>query len=352
MLQSETSWEGAKLNGQKATASNDPLWWSRQLLHSVPFITQALVCESEIAEERGCLLFCIEAPFVDIAHKLGILSRFMDDIKVILAKAVVRILNPLVRMLLKHDVSHSEFSELAKRSYVNVANRYFSIPGRKKTHSRVAVLTGLSRKEVLRLTKIEEDQPPVTKGPLNRAARVISGWLRDPDFLDQNNEPKELPLRGDNATFETLVERYSGDITARAILDELIRVGAVSKTEDKTVILKHHAYIPEGSAPEKIDVMAVCASDLLNAAVHNIELEDSSDARFQRQTAYVEIPEHVIQEFKQLSHDRSLELLRELDQWLANKKKNEKAKEGERTGRVGIGIYYIQDEFKDKDGEG
>lgn len=301
------------------------------------------------SKSPGLLLTILVFPVIDTAPKAGILSRLMDDIKIALAKAVVKILNPVVRILLKYEVSHSEFAELAKRSYVNVANQYFSIPGRKKTHSRVAVLTGLSRKEVVRLTKIEEDQPPVTKGPLNRAARVISGWLRDPDFVDQNNEPKELPLRGDNATFELLVERYSGDITARAILDELVRVGAVTKTENKTVILNHHGYIPQGNADEKIDVMAVCAADLLNAAVHNINLEDEEDVRFQRQTAYVEIPEHIINEFKQLSHDRSLELLLELNKWLADKKKTVKPKAGERTGRVGIGIYYIQDELNEND---
>lgn len=349
MLLSAETLEGAKLawtattntgawagnTGRKHTASQD----------SVQHVVNAAYSRVNPRLQSHILYIS----FVDTLHKTGILSRFMEEIKITLAKAVIRILNPLVRILLKHEMSHSEFSELAKRSYVYVANKYFSIPGRKKTHSRVAVLTGLSRKEVLRLSNIEEDQPPVTKGPLNRAARVISGWLRDPDFLTEDNEPKELPLRGDGDTFDTLVERYSGDITARAILDELVRVGAVTKTDNKTVILNHHGYIPEGSAPEKIDVMAVCAGDLLNAAVHNILLEDKHDVRFQRQTAYVEIPEHVIEEFKQLSHDKSLELLLELNQWLASKKKQEKPMEGERTGRVGIGIYYIQDEFKDNE---
>lgn len=72
---------------------------------------------------------------------------------------------------------------------------------------------------------------------LNRAVRVITGWVRDPDFLDEDLQPKELPLRNGTTSFEHLVARYSGGITVRAILDELIRVGAVIKLEKSKVKL-------------------------------------------------------------------------------------------------------------------
>ena len=101
----------------------------------------------------------------------------MNDIKHIIAKAALKVLEPLVRILLRYEVSHSEFSELAKRSYVDVAYKYYSIPNRKQTYSRVAVITGLSRKEVVRLSDEENQGIPETKGPVNRANRVIGGWL-------------------------------------------------------------------------------------------------------------------------------------------------------------------------------
>ena len=290
-----------------------------------------------------------DSPCIDTASEAGILSHFMENIKLILARAVVKILNPLVRLLLRHEISHSEFSELAKRSYVDVAYKYFSIPKRKQTYSRVSVITGLSRKEVVRLANLDEDQPPVTKGPLNRAARVISGWLRDPDFLDDNNEPKQLPLRGETISFDELVARYSGDITARAILDELMRVGAVVKGDNQTVKLSHHGYVPEGSQLDKIDLLSICASDLLNTVVHNLNC-DKQDARFQRQVAYVDIPEHVIEEFKQYSHDKNLALLLDYNKWLAEKKKKIKPKPGEATRRVGVGVYFFESDETNKKG--
>lgn len=248
-------------------------------------------------------------------------------------------LHPLVRILLRHEISHSEFSELAKRAYVDVAYRHFSIPKRKQTYSRVSVLTGLSRKEVVRLSKLASDEPAeVKKGPLNRAVRVISGWTRDSDFLDSKGKPRELVLRGADNSFEQLVARYSGDITARAILDELLRVGAATKSDDRVRVC-HQAYIPEKSQSEKIDLLSTHTADLLNTGIHNLSQENN--ARFQRQVSYADLPQSVIDEFQQYSHDRCLELILEFDRWLAQKKSIQNWDSNTPTGRVGVGVYYF-----------
>jgi len=277
----------------------------------------------------------------------------MTDVKQSVVKATLRILRPLVQILLRYEVSHSEFVELAKRAYVDVANKYFSIPNRKKTYSRVSVITGLSRKEVVRLMQLDEDEVPSTKGPLNRATRVISGWLTDPDFLERDtNEPRDLPLRGGTKSFDDLVARYSGDITARAILDELIRVRAVEKIDNVTVRLTAHGYIPRNDDSEILDILSSSVEDLFNTCVHNLTNE-KENARFQRRVTYHHLPESVIEEFKQFSHDKSVELLMVLDRWLADKKRTVAIKPGENTGRVGTGIYYYQniDERKESNNE-
>lgn len=266
-----------------------------------------------------------------------------ENIKSVITRATIRILRPLVRILLHFEISHSEFAELAKRAYVDVAYKHFTIPNRKKTYSRVAVISGLSRKEVVRLTQIQDEEPSATKGPLNRASRVISGWILDADFHDQQGEPKHLPLRGEIGSFEQLVARYSGDITARAILDELLRVGAVEKLDKETVMLRHHGYIPQQGKSEKYEILATCIADLISTGVHNIN-NDNQHARFQRQVAYCDIPQSVIEEFQRYSHDKCSGLILELNHWLAEKKGKVNAAPDEPTGRVGIGVYYFNND--------
>ena len=54
--------------------------------------------------------------------------------------ALEQLLRPLCRLLLRHSVSFSAFADIAKRVYVDVALKDFSLPGKKPTTSRVAVL--------------------------------------------------------------------------------------------------------------------------------------------------------------------------------------------------------------------
>lgn len=258
-------------------------------------------------------------------------------------RAVIKMLTPLARILLRNEVSHSEFVELSKRAYVIAASKYYSIPNRKNTFARVAVITGLNLKEVRRLTNLDHDALPETKGPLNRANQVIGGWLADKDFVDENNNPKILPLRNSPNSFDELVLRYSGNITARAVLDELLRVGAVIKPDDATVKLVQQGFIPHKSETESIKILAKHVSDLMNTGVHNIS-HVQEDAYFQRQVTYEELPESVIEEFRKYSNEKSIALLKDFDKWLSEKKSAVDPSSDEAKGRVGVGIYYFKNE--------
>jgi len=65
--------------------------------------------------------------------------------------ALEQLLRPLCRLLLRHSIPFDALVDIAKRVYVNVAWHEFNVPGKKPTASRVAVLSGLTRKDVHRL---------------------------------------------------------------------------------------------------------------------------------------------------------------------------------------------------------
>jgi len=266
----------------------------------------------------------------------------MEDRKAVIAKITFKILRPLIRILLRFEIAHSEFSELAKRAYVDVAYRYDVIPNRKQTYSRAAVISGLSRKDVVRIREIDEQTAPQPKGALNRATRVIGGWLHDREFLDEHNRPKDLMLRGENGSFEALVARYSGDITARAILDELTRVGAVTRIDRDTVHLASPGYIPQQGEADIFEVAGRALTDLLRTSAHNIM--DPQHPRFQRQVAYRDVAPEVAEEFRQYSRNRCQDLMLELNNWLAEKNKTIEPTAGEGKRRVGVGLYYFENQ--------
>ena len=263
-----------------------------------------------------------------------------------LSAAILRMLRPLVRLLLRHGISYGTFADLAKWVYVDVADKEFNVPGRKQTVSRVSVITGLSRKEVARIQSIETPDDEAVVQQYNRAARVISGWLRDERFSNADGVPAVLPLEGDDS-FASLVKDYSGDMPARAILDELVRVKAIELT-DHSVKLLTHGYVPADGEEEKLHILGTDVALLINTIDHNLENTESKP-HFQRKVAYDNLPEEFLPQLRELSGDKAQALLEELDRHLVKHDRDSNPEiKGSGRKRAGLGIYYFEEDVSEE----
>jgi hypothetical protein len=259
-----------------------------------------------------------------------------------LRSAVQQLLRPLCRLLLRHAVSFGAFEELARRVYVDVALKEFGIPGKRPTASRVAVLTGLTRKEVHRLLVTPADDETDDAERYNRAAQVLTGWTRDAEFLDEKGEPRILEVDG-SAGFGMLVKRYSGDMPMRAILDELVRVGAVDQRDDGRLQLAARGFVPRHSEIDKLGILGRDVADLISTIDHNLQ-HGETDPRFQRKVMYSAIPRSALPAFRKLSGRQAQSLLERLDRWLAEHDPEQLPEDAAAThARVGVGIYYIEE---------
>jgi hypothetical protein len=258
--------------------------------------------------------------------------------------AVYTLLRPLVRLLLRNGISYRTFSDIAKRVYVTVAAEEFGIPGRKQSKSRVSILTGLSRKEVLRVSRLRSPDDLGAVERYNRAARVIAGWVRDPRFRPASGQPVDLSFEGDSPSFRELVKTYSGDATARAVLDELLRVGTVERTPDGKIRLVDRSYIPRTGEIDKLGILGVDTSYLIATIDHNIRQADPP--YFQRKVCYDNLPEEVLGELKEVTSERGQAFLEYLDCWMSERDRDVNP-QVPGTGRVraGIGIYYFQENY-------
>lgn len=270
------------------------------------------------------------------------------DHKNVLARAIIKVLRPLIRVLIRNEVTHAELTELVRQTYVEVAYDAYSIPGQEMTYSRVAVLTGLSRKEVVRLKAVLESEEVLVKQAPNRAQRVVHGWLGDREFLDRKKQPRDLPVKGSKRSFQTLVQRYSGDITYGAVLDELNLIGVTELTDEGLVRLINKAYIPYKDELEKVRIMSVCVSDLFESAVYNIENTDR-EPHFQRQMVYSGIEPDLAEAFKTLSAEKATGLLEFLNEYLSSERNKSIKAERANGKRVGMGIYYFEESQDSKE---
>lgn len=259
--------------------------------------------------------------------------------------ALATLLRPLFRLLLRHQVSFGAFEELAKRVYVEVALNDFGIPGKKPSISRASILSGLTRKEVQRLLSTSDgmsNSRALDSERYNRAARVLTGWVRDSQYLDAKGQPKALSVDGDDG-FAALVRRHSGDMPARAVLDELERVGAVHRRDDGLIELLARAYVPRSSPADKLAILGSDVADLIETIGHNLE-DGESDPRFQRKVMYQSIPASALPAFRKRSAANAQALLEKFDQWLAEHDvASPPGRPDAPRARVGVGIYYFEE---------
>jgi hypothetical protein len=275
----------------------------------------------------------------------------MTDSKLhqMLSAAVVRVLRPLVRLLIRNGMSYGSFADLSKRVFVDIADKDFSIEGKKQTVSRVSVITGLSRKEVARvqsLPVVADDT--AQQEQYNRAARIISGWVNDEDYQDDQGQPALLPVEGSEISFASLVKKYSGDVPVRALLDELLRVGAVLKQDNKMLTLKERAYVPRAGDLENVAILGVDVAGLLNTIDNNLQPEQKQ-ALFQRKVYYDNLPEEALEELRAMTREHGQVLLEKLNKWMVQQDRDTSDKKNG-TGRfaAGVGVYLFEERIDEE----
>jgi hypothetical protein len=208
-----------------------------------------------------------------------------DDARGVL-DAVATMLEPLAALLLMHELRFAQAEELLKAAFIRASARAYAAQGKVPSVSTLSVSTGMRRREVKRLV----DAAATSRGSTGTAARRISPaaqarlrWTTDPRFLDAQGRPLRLPRHAPSGapsgaasgasagevSFADLAATVSRDTHPRALLDELLRIGAVEEAGDH-VVLRHRFQAPARDRVAKLDVGSANVSDHLWAMLVNL----------------------------------------------------------------------------------
>jgi hypothetical protein len=248
---------------------------------------------------------------------------------------------PLVGWLLRNGVTWAEFAELSKEAFVDVARRDYGIQGRPTNNSRVAMLTGLSRREVTRVRDVLVGETPAAEPPASRVAQVLSGWHLDAEFLDDAGHPKALPTGGGVGSIEALMKRYVGDLPHRAFLKELKKLGLVEKVDGGAFRVTARDYVRRSADPDIVRQLGVALHDHAATLVHNVDAERTEAARFEGMATTTRLAPRYARAFADFAAQKAQAFLEEIDAWLVR----HEVKEPNDAGgiRVGFGTYLIKD---------
>jgi hypothetical protein len=254
-----------------------------------------------------------------------------------------RILRSLIKMMIKHGVMHREFVELSKEVYIEIASGDYGVRGRPTNVARMALLTGLDRKEVTRIrakldTGVNATQPTHKQ---DRIARVLAGWHQDADYLDEAGHPARIPLDGEKPSFQALVKRYGGDVPAITIMRELQRVNAANVDGNAVQVLRRN-YRLDTVDPEALGRSSSVVSDLGRTVTHNLYRPAEEPSRFEARASNVNVSLSALPEYRAFITSEGQEFLERVDAWLTDHEIPEDAAGKEKALRVGLGMYWIQ----------
>jgi hypothetical protein len=264
-----------------------------------------------------------------------------ENVKKPLLAACRHLLHPLVRILLRHGVSYGEFSDSVRGAYIDIAGAELIPPGRPHTDARLGILTGINQEDVHRIRALDEEDDSAVG--LNRIARVLQGWSQDPEYLGPYGLPLEIPLEGEGISFEQLVKTYADDVTARSLLDELLRVNAALETDDGYVRLLNRTYLPTPLDPVGLERLGNVVNYFIDTVDFNLQKKKQGEGRFERYAITMEgLSPTKFQAFDDLIREKGQELLEILDDWLGqNETKGGHKLSPSESIRTGVGIFHF-----------
>ena len=267
-----------------------------------------------------------------------------DTIQSRILIALLTALRPLARALLRAGIGYREFAEISKTAFVDVATKDYGIRGRPTNISRVAVMTGLTRKEVRRLRNKSESGDEVEVSRPMPMAVILHRWFTETDFIDSAGKPRDLFFDGGEHSFSELVRRFGGDIPPGAMRTELKRISAIEETDSGALrVLKRN--VSGREVNERLaDGLELIVYPTILALANNTGLEPGEETWVMRTAATSGVREIDVPRLRRISSDRLAEFIESIDDLFAAYETLHDDDPADASQRaLGVGVIYFEE---------
>ena len=268
-----------------------------------------------------------------------------------LVDVLCKIIRPIVTLYLRCGVGYSEFQAVVRGVYISVAAEEYGIRGRPTNTSRIAAMTGISRKEIKRIRdQLAESRwtPAMEVSPANL---LIHFWHFDSDFSDPGGVPLALPIEGPSS-FTELAQRYAGDIPVGALKEELKRAGVIVESGGMLVVKKRY-FQTFSFDDDFIQNMAFSLQSLAGTIVHNSELIcrtdysqelNETEGRLERFAWSEQMSDRARMEFRNWVRSEGSLFIEKADEWIGKNELELTAWDKANPKSIGVGIYFFEED--------
>ncbi len=269
-----------------------------------------------------------------------------DHIQKQILDAFFIVLRPIAKILLRFGIGYREFAEVTKSAFVDVATSEYGIRGRPTNISRVAVMTGLTRKEVRRLRDSLEAESVSIVSKTTPLATILHRWYSESEYLDENGRPAALPFANsrNGPSFTSLVRKFGGDIPPGAMRTELKRVKSIEEDGDGNLFPIRRDVHPATDHDNLCMALLHSAYPLVSNIAHNTD-PNREEGSWAMSTAYTaSIRKDDIARLRRICNDRAKESIESFDDLFgAYEKLNEDEDNIGCSVPVAVGIFYYEE---------
>jgi hypothetical protein len=269
----------------------------------------------------------------------------MNAVQTRLLRAIYATLRPISRLLIRSGITYSQFAEISKIAFVVEANRERDTSGRLVNASRIALKTGISRKEVRRIRELKQGsrRSDALFDSSAACAQLLHLWYTDPKYLDSSGHPLQLAMFEPAPSFSELVRSVAGDVPLGAVKAELKQAGAVVELSDGTLQVLKQYYVPDNFDEKALTAIVGSLFTVAAATEHNANPERTTDGFLQRFAWSTSLPSQSVELFRHWSRIQATDFVESMDRWLGAHEPPESTKaEWSSNQLVGIGVYYYE----------
>ena len=214
---------------------------------------------------------------------------------------------------------------------------------------RVLIRRGLSQRAVQRAFRRAWQRVPHDVAEHGRRAsqelvdvgHVLTLWFGDPFYVDARGDPLPLPLRGPAPSLASLVQHVDPTLDVTRVLKCLIRADAVRRVGSRyTPRSRAVAFRGTGAPLHARNLRALLG--MLRTLEHNLEPK-RVPAWFEYVADNPRFPVSAREPYDVGLREDAMTFLRNQDSRMLNHER--KAKPGEPTVRIGVGVYRFEEEI-------
>ena len=170
---------------------------------------------------------------------------------------------------------------------------------------------------------------------------LISTWREEAPYIDARGQPRVLPIKGGDVTFESLCRQFLPHKTVEEVVQLACRAASVGTLSDGRIALYGDTFVDLSHSPDTALAQTILhVTRVMDTCLHNVRqtAEEGSTGRMERHVHH-RLSAEDFENFQSAIRPQLHDLCERVDRMLQSKGRRNRSGKKVSLGTAGLGIY-------------